>query len=86
VAKTWLIGRLLSKTKREKTGKKGRRSIVESIASKKGTETGKGGRDTVDRPTALPNMKGRRQERKTTGCNRSLDRSVAKNASCNNKK
>jgi len=53
------------------------RSLNRSLA-KKGTETGKGGQDTVNRPTILPKMKGRRQETKSTGCDRSLNRLVAK--------
>ncbi len=56
------IGRLLSQTKREKTGKKGRwlRSIVRSIASKKR----KRGPRCGQLADCSPKQKGRRQERK----------------------
>jgi len=66
------------KQKGRKQERKATDQLLNRSLAKKGTETGKGGQDMVDQPTVLPKMKGRRQETKTTGCDRSLNRLVAK--------
>jgi len=77
VAETPSIGRLIYQTKMEKTGKKGRQSVLESIASKKRNRNRKGrprhGQSAYYSP---------KDEREKTGNKEYRLRSIVESISC----